>query len=187
MIAFLHSKDGLRDENDVRPFLKGKGRIRTMQERATDLTHPALKQQLLHHAEEVGGLIFECLALPRNAAFGFNSVWNLCCEHGCEPLVLPELPRYSGGLYLDWRHENTEFSDGGYIALSAHMTFAESCAVMIHELAHRLLYTPRFADWLDKEREYRCYDEREWQEAVARAVERRFLEAGGTGLLPPRY
>lgn len=171
--------------------VKQKTWVRPLEQRAQDTKYPEIKRLMLSEAEEVAALIYDSLGIKElgvGGHFQFNALWRLCQEHGCEPYVSPVLMRKAGGLWVDFNGDVSEFGDGGQIMLSAHMTFAESCAVMLHELAHRVLYSPRFSDWaLEGSRRYRNYDPREWQEAVARAVERLFLKAGGTGLLPPRF
>ena len=140
----------------------------------------ASAKRMKQEAAKVASVIYSDLGLNKGR-LDFARCWQLCQEHHSEPLVL-DFPRRIGGFYVETIHN---YVGSGHVVLSGNMTMLEACAVMVHELIHKLIYSPRYESLNDDN--HRQYDKKEFQELVCRAVEARFLENGGAGLLPPRY
>ena len=102
---------------------------------------------------------------------------------GCDtsPMAAFDLCQMNGGNLLagnyPWINGGLYFPCLDYIVIDDNLPAPAKATVTIHELVHRLLYGQAYEPLNDVR--FSDYDRREFGELVCRAVERRYVEAGG--------
>lgn len=119
----------------------------------------------MREARRAAFRIFRDLKIQRGKV-SLSVAIELCEAHGGEPIAVPVPGRF--GCCID-----------GAILVSVNGSEDETATVIIHELAHRLsmaseAYSEHNRPW------FRRFDYRQFQELVAREVERLWVKAGGT-------
>ena len=121
-------------------------------------------------AAAVAALIAQDLGIEPGKV-GFWDVMYQCERHGGKAYVTKLCPRECIGFC--WEEH--------LIVCSAHIPRRQQACVLIHELAHRLCYSERYAH-LNGEFAHKGYPPCLFSEYVARAVEQEFINAGGYAL-----